>query len=180
MRNAAKIVAAATVFGILLSGCKTQQNSAAPQQTNPGVQAVVPNLTTPSIPKKEKTEIWLHLPEEFDDYTGMLGTEAYDLLYSNGQMCVGAISIPVQSAYTLVQYAEQDAEYYRTELTQMDGFWTLTYEDVDSNEPQTMVNVYYETDEKLWIVQGFCPSQSYPLYETEIWQYITGATFAGE
>lgn len=176
MRKTAIIAAA--LIGIFLSGCKAQQGLQVPQQT--GVQAVVPNLTVPNIPPIQKTDIRLNLPEEFLDCTESPVGEAYDLLYSNGQMGVGAVCIPMQSVYTLEQYAGQDAEYYQTELTQKDGFWTLTYEDFDSNEPQTMVNVYYETDDGFWIVQGYCPSESYPMYETEIWQYITGVTFAGE
>ena len=180
MRNVAKFVAAAALFGIFLSGCKAQQSPVNPQQTNPSVQAAVPNLTTPEIPEIPGFDIRLNLPETFSNYTGSEFAKDYDLLYSDGRMGIGAICIPMQNVYTLEEYAAQDGEYYRTELTQKDGFWTLTYEDFDSNEPQTLVNVYYETEEGFWIVQGYCPSQSYPMYETEIWQYITGATFAGK
>ncbi len=180
MRNITKIVAVAALFGIFLSGCNAQRPPVSESQTNPKVQALVPNLTMPEIPQVQKNDIQLNLPEEFFNCTGSQGLEAYDLLYSNGRMGVGVFCIPMQNVYTLEEYAIQDAEYYRTELTQKDGFWTLTYEDYESNEPQTMVNVYYETEGNFWIVQGYCPSQCYPLYETEIWQYITGATFAGE
>lgn len=180
MRNITKILVIAALFGILLSGCNSQNSPVSPQQTKPNVQAVIPGLTSPEIPKPQKLEIQLNLPEEFYAYTGMDVANGYDLLYSNGKMGIGAIRIPMQTVYTLEEYAVQDAEYYRTELTEKDGFWMLTYEDLEWNEPHTMVNVYYETEQNFWIVQSYCPSEDYALYETEIWQYLTGATFAGE
>lgn len=125
----------------------------------------------------EKTNIQLNLPTEYEDYTGVPYTEGYHLYYSNGNIDIGCIHLPKQQDYAFKDYVNQEAEYYRGKLTQKDGFWTLTYEDTDTNEPQTMVNVYYETEDSYWMVQGCCPSQSYAAHEAQIWQYITGASF---
>lgn len=156
----------------LLAGCGSND----PTQTTTQPEQQPTQIQNENI---EKPVIQLNLPAEFEDYTGNPYTEGYYLYYSNGNIDIGCIHLAKQQGYVFEDYVNQEAEYYRGSLTQKDGFWTLTYEDTDTNEPQTMVNVYYETEDSYWMVQGCCPSQSFAAQESQIWQYITGATFAG-
>lgn len=171
------------LMSLLFSGCKTQQPAKEGFfEKLPGndVQAAMPQTEKPTQPSQKQNSISLELPDDFEDYTGKPGAEQYDYLYSNGQMGIGINAIRKPQYGTLEDYAYREADYYRTQATQKDGFWTITYEDPDSNEPQTMIHVFYEDADTYWTVQGFCPSQCYDQYESIIWQYITGVEFTGK
>lgn len=165
-------------LGLLCTGCKAQQKANAGsemQQTLPPQkiteQALFPTDTV-------ETEISLSLPDDFQEVTGKPFAKAYNHLYANGQMGVGVIRLAKPNAFSLEDYANRDAEYFRTELIQKDGFLTLRYEDLDSNEPQTFVNVYYESADAFYTVQGYCTSQSFSQYEALLWQYITSGVIS--
>ena len=174
----AKISAGIALISLLFSGCKqeTPANEGFFEKIpDNNVQVTMPQVANPTQPTQKQTSIALNLPEEFEALTPEAGPEQYDSLYSNGQMGIGVSRKKKPEFGTLEDYAKREADYYRTEALQKDGFWTISYEDTQANEPQTLVTVYYETEECYWQVQGFCPSQSYELYQDQIWQYITGA-----
>ena len=170
--------ASIALMSLLLSGCK--QEKPADEEffdkvSDNNVQVTMPQAETPTQPTQKQTGIALNLPEEFKEYTPEPGPAQYDFLYSNGQMGIGLRCNKKPEYGTLEDYAKREAEYFRTEALQKDGFWTISYEDTEANEPQMIVTVYYETEESYWEVLGHCPSQSYELYQDQIWQYITGA-----
>ena len=129
---------------------------------------------------QDKYSYLLQLPESFADCTES-NPSGYTFLFSDGRFGIGGYHIQQDPAIPLDDCAMLEADSYRAELTQKDGFWTFTYEDTDSNEPQTIVSVCRQTEEGYyWIIQGYCPSESYAEYESEIWSYITGGQPSGE
>ena len=180
MKNTAKAVVFAVLLAVLFCGCKKQQTPDATNSNGDKVQAVIPNVTEPELPNKDKNTLSLTLSEDFVDYSDNIAAENYDFLYTNGNIAIGMICNTKPEHFTLEDYAMREAEYFQTEMTEKDGFWTIAFEDFDSNDPQMMINVYYENDNSFWTVQGFCLSENYEQYQTQIWQYITSGVFAGE
>ena len=162
------------LMALLFSGCKTKNAGEGALNQNPAGDQSAMDSTGPDI---AKPGIVLNLPEDFSEYTGISFAEKYDYLYANGQIGIGINRIGRTENYTLEDYVNQEAGYYQADKVQKEGIWTVVYEDLDCNEPQTMVNVYYENGEDLWRLQGYCPSQCYDQYQKLIWQYITDVSF---
>ena len=170
----AKVAAVTALMALLFSGCKTQgpgngnannAGAANPESLPQKTEASLTHIVTAGIP--------LRLPIAFADYTGEPIAQGFDYLYADEQITIGISSEKRPENETLEGFVNQEAAYFHAQATQKDGIWTISYESAEYNEPQTMVNAYYEDAENYWRVQGYCPSQCYEQYKDLIWQYIT-------
>lgn len=162
---------------MLLCGVFTGCNSA-DEETLP---ATVPEATEPEEKEFLKNGIQLTLPGDFSDYSDYPIGQAYTFLYAGPSDGVYGMedskaSLP-ETVTDLASYAAYQATLLGGEAVQKDGVWTLTYEDLTRNEPETNLCAFYEGNDCYWTVTAYCPSRSYEENQEIMWGYVTAVTF---
>ncbi len=124
-----------------------------------------------------QSDIQFILPGDFIDYTGTPIGGDYTFLYANGNLgLIGIEERKDEAGYTVFDdYLADQADTLGSELTQKDGFWTLTYIDNTQNESQTMLCIFYESTSSFWTVKAYCPEDVYSMYQADMWTYATSA-----
>lgn len=166
------------LISILLVGCKKPDTPT----ENPSVptQTTVP-ATEPPRQSFERAGISLELPENFRDYSEYPMSQEYEFLYASDFVGIFAIQESKdtvnEAVTTLETYCTYQASVLSGEAAQNAGIWTITYQDLTQNEPQTYICAVYETEDAYWTVKSYCPSDLYETYKEAMLSYVTAVTF---
>ena len=121
------------------------------------------------------------LPEEFTDYSDSPLAAHYVFLYASPYVGIyglrdhsGGLDEEISSFEAFVQSI---AQRYNTEATQKDGIWVISYEDLEQNEPQTIVCAFYEVGDMYWSICSYCPSDLFEDNSEAMWGYVTSVKF---
>ena len=123
----------------------------------------------------------LDLPEEFSDYSQTPLAEHYEFLYASPYVGIyglrdhsGGLDEEISSFEAFVQSI---AQRYNTEVIQKDGISVISYEDLEQNEPQTIICAFYEVGDMYWSICSYCPSDLFAENSDAMWGYVTSVTF---
>lgn len=166
---------------MLLVGCKDTEktdNTTQPATTQPTVETTQPQEKVPTH-ILERNGVRFELPMEFYDFSETKIGQDHGFLYGNDEMVIVGDKTKKDdgSIASLEQFAAWKASEYGAEAVQKDGFWTVTYEDPEANEPQTNICVFYETQDAFWVIRTYCPSQILDICQADMWRYATAAEF---
>lgn len=165
-----RIIAVMLLLCLLLPGCKKAEDSQSTQPT-----AAQPTEPTPYA----RSGAVLELPGDFFDYSDTPLGEGHSFLYGNDLMGImgDEYSKTETAADSLEAFAQSQAEMHGVEATQKDGFWTITYEDPNQNEPQIFICAFHETQSSYWIVSAYCPDRMLEDCQADMWKYATNVQF---
>lgn len=155
MKNTVKILAVLMAVCLLFAGCKEKE----------------------AKNSFSKDGLYIAFPDIFTDYCDTPLAEDYDFLFAGDYVGVLGISeskkdMP-ETVTDLQSYAGYIAEGYNQQVTEKDGFLTVSYEDLEMNDPQMYVCVFVETENHYWSIRSYCMSDSYENNAEMMWKYIT-------
>ena len=161
---------------MLLCGCK---DSNQPSASQPTAAAEIPSGDEIQMQTLERNGVRFTLPSDFYDYSDSPIGQGHSFLYGNDSMGIIGDETAKEDAgvASLMEFAEATAAQYGTKAVQKDGFWTVSYEDPEANETQSILCVFYETEDSFWIIHTYCPAQILDSCQEDMWHYATAAEF---
>ncbi len=164
-------------IGLLFAGCKKNDESKSNYpQISPDQIGIASTDNTFS-----HNGVSMTLPSSFSDYTDLPIGQEYSFLYGASTVGISGLEVSKDTVSeeitSLELYAADYANQMSGEATQKDGIWSVQYEDLSQNEPQTYICALYETENAYWIISGYCPSQVFEDYGQDMWVSIASAVF---
>ena len=174
MKQTALLLSVLLLLSVFLCSCKQDKKDT----MTPTAVSTIPQASEPTEPVHFDTEeVSFVLPGDFTDFTDSPFGQRYDFAYACDFVGVVGISQEKNQEADLAAYAAAYAAEKGSEAVQKDGFWSVTYEDLTQNEPQTFVCAFYETENKYWTVESYCPSILFENYAEDMWSYVISAKF---
>ena len=123
-------------------------------------------------------DLTLRLPVEFLDLSDASYAAEYDFLFGMDPVIISGL----RDEKALLASFDLDIQRYgqlvieinglSCDLTQKDGIWNFTYE----AEGYTYVVTLQETKDAFWTVQAYCPTESYPQVNSQMWEILKSVT----
>ena len=164
-----RILTLLLVMCLIFTGCKESKNP--DSSSNENQEAV----------DFSRDGVIFDLPEDFTDYSDSPLATNYVFLYASPTVGIYGLKDPSggldEEITSLETFVESIAQRYNTEATQKDGIWVISYEDLEQNEPQTIVCAFYEVGDMYWSICSYCPSDLFEDNSEAMWGYVTSVKF---